>query len=246
MGRPRSRSTSSGRQAAAPASAPGFSRQRAAARAVHAAAAAKSAAGDASGTALDEAGRWGGRPASGALPAPCGRRGCRRSHGPPGQGWSGGRCGRGKSRKSTARCSADRWPITVPVAVFSAANRSTVPCRAQSKCAARAPRGSSAPPGRCAPGPGPAVSHPLISHNPQQTPPTGQQLDRRWRSPAQSPPGRRLGSGNPSGARAWRGEAGQAAAAHLWELLPAVLASQDAAEGLHSFVERRAGRFTGR
>jgi len=55
-----------------------------------------------------------------------------------------------------------------------------------------------------------------------------------------------LGSGNPSGARAWRGEAGQAAAAHLWELLPAVLASQDAAEGLHSFVERRAGRFTGR
>jgi len=47
-------------------------------------------------------------------------------------------------------------------------------------------------------------------------------------------------------ARAWRAEAKQAAAAHLRELLPAVLASQDAAERLRSFVERRAGRFTGR
>jgi hypothetical protein len=34
-----------------------------------------------------------------------------------------------KSRKSMARCWADRWPITLPVAVFSAANRSMVPCR---------------------------------------------------------------------------------------------------------------------
>ena len=47
-------------------------------------------------------------------------------------------------------------------------------------------------------------------------------------------------------ARAWHAEAKQAAAAHLRELPPAVLASQDAAEGLRSFVERRAGRFTGR
>jgi hypothetical protein len=55
-----------------------------------------------------------------------------------------------------------------------------------------------------------------------------------------------LGSGNPSQRRAWRAEAKQAAAAHLRELLPAVLASQDAAEGLRSVVQRRAGRFTGR
>ena len=34
-----------------------------------------------------------------------------------------------KSRKSIARCWADSFPITVPVAVFSAANRSIVPCR---------------------------------------------------------------------------------------------------------------------
>ena len=34
-----------------------------------------------------------------------------------------------KSRKSIARCWADSWPITLPVAVFSAANRSMVPCR---------------------------------------------------------------------------------------------------------------------
>ena len=34
-----------------------------------------------------------------------------------------------KSRKSMARCWADSLPITVPVAVFSAANRSMVPCR---------------------------------------------------------------------------------------------------------------------
>jgi hypothetical protein len=34
-----------------------------------------------------------------------------------------------KSRKSTARCWADSLPITWPVAVLTAANRSTVPCR---------------------------------------------------------------------------------------------------------------------
>ena len=34
-----------------------------------------------------------------------------------------------KSRKSIARCWADSLPITLPVAVFSAANKSMVPCR---------------------------------------------------------------------------------------------------------------------
>ena len=38
-----------------------------------------------------------------------------------------------KSRKSTARCWADSLPITVPVAMFSAANKSIVPCRTSSK-----------------------------------------------------------------------------------------------------------------
>ena len=35
----------------------------------------------------------------------------------------------GKSRKSTARCWAVSLLITLPVAMFSAANRSIVPCR---------------------------------------------------------------------------------------------------------------------
>ena len=34
-----------------------------------------------------------------------------------------------KSLKSSAACRAEVFPITLPVAVFSAANRSTVPCR---------------------------------------------------------------------------------------------------------------------
>jgi hypothetical protein len=35
----------------------------------------------------------------------------------------------GKSRKSTARCWADSLLITLPAAMFSAASKSTVPCR---------------------------------------------------------------------------------------------------------------------
>jgi len=59
-------------------------------------------------------------------------------------------------------------------------------------------------------------------------------------------PGAASVQGTLANAWAWRAEAKQAAAAHLRELLPALRASQDAAEGLRSFVERRAGRFTGR
>jgi hypothetical protein len=56
-------------------------------------------------------------------------------------------------------------------------------------------------------------------------------------------PGAAWVQGTLANARAWRAEAMQAAAAYLRELLPAVLASQAAAEGLRSFVERCAGRF---
>lgn len=45
---------------------------------------------------------------------------------------------------------------------------------------------------------------------------------------------------------AQRAEKEHAAAEHLRQLLPGVLASEDAAEGLQSFVERRPARFTGR
>lgn len=51
--------------------------------------------------------------------------------------------------------------------------------------------------------------------------------------------------GTLANARAWRADAERAAVAHLRELLPVVLGSEDAAEGLRSFIERRAGRFTG-
>jgi enoyl-CoA hydratase len=45
---------------------------------------------------------------------------------------------------------------------------------------------------------------------------------------------------------ACRGEHEDAAREHLAQLLPPMLASQDAAEGVRSFVERREARFTGR
>lgn len=45
---------------------------------------------------------------------------------------------------------------------------------------------------------------------------------------------------------ALRGGSQQEAAEHLRGLLPAVIASQDAAEGVQSFLERREARFTGR
>lgn len=47
-------------------------------------------------------------------------------------------------------------------------------------------------------------------------------------------------------ARAARAAAEQAAIAHLRALVPRVMASEDAREGLQSFLERREGKFTGR
>jgi len=80
----------------------------------------------------------------------------------------------------------------------------------------------------------------------QEVVPAGEQLDRAVaiaRAVAAQAP---LGvQGTLASARAWRAEAERAAVTHLRELLPAVLGSQDAAEGLRSFVERRTGRFTG-
>jgi len=77
----------------------------------------------------------------------------------------------------------------------------------------------------------------------QEVVPAGQQLDQPVAVAAQAPLGVQ---GTLANARAWRAEAKLAAAAHLGELLPAVLASQGAASGLRGFVERRAERFTGR
>src|SRR5215467_10332474 len=65
----------------------------------------------------------------------------------------------------------------------------------------------------------------------------------RWRSPARSPRRRRWVQGTLASAGAWRAEARQAAAGRLRELLPAVLAVEDAAGRLRSFAGRRAGRF---
>jgi hypothetical protein len=52
--------------------------------------------------------------------------------------------------------------------------------------------------------------------------------------------------GTLANARAARAAAEQAATEHLAALLPAILASDDAAEGVRSFLERRTAHFTGR
>lgn len=52
--------------------------------------------------------------------------------------------------------------------------------------------------------------------------------------------------GTLANARVARAAAEHGAVGHLFDLLPTVLASEDAAEGLRSFAERRKGRFRGR
>jgi len=52
--------------------------------------------------------------------------------------------------------------------------------------------------------------------------------------------------GTLANARTGRSAGPDAAREHLASILPSILASQDAAEGVRSFTERRAGRFTGR
>jgi len=80
----------------------------------------------------------------------------------------------------------------------------------------------------------------------QEVVPAGRQLDRAVELAklvaAQAPLGVQ---GTLANARVARAAAERAAVAHLAELVPGVLNSQDAAEGVRSFLERRAGRFTG-
>src|SRR5512132_3059350 len=75
----------------------------------------------------------------------------------------------------------------------------------------------------------------------------GRQLDRAVELArmvaAQAPMGVQ---GTLANARTARAAAERAAAEQLRELLPGILGSEDAAEGVRSFVERRAARFTGR
>jgi enoyl-CoA hydratase len=81
----------------------------------------------------------------------------------------------------------------------------------------------------------------------QEVVPTGRQLDRAIELAravaAQAPLGVQ---GTLANARAARAAAEQAATEHLAALLPAILASDDAAEGVRSFLERRTAHFTGR
>ncbi|WP_216210896.1 crotonase/enoyl-CoA hydratase family protein [Amycolatopsis aidingensis] len=82
----------------------------------------------------------------------------------------------------------------------------------------------------------------------QEVVPAGEQLERATELArviaAQAPLGVQ---GTLANARlAQRAESERAAADHLRELLPGILASEDAREGLQSFVERREARFTGR
>lgn len=81
----------------------------------------------------------------------------------------------------------------------------------------------------------------------QEVVPAGQQLERATelaRMIARQAP---LGvQGTLANARTGRERGQQAAAEELAALLPGILASEDAAEGVLSFIERRHGRFTGR
>lgn len=81
----------------------------------------------------------------------------------------------------------------------------------------------------------------------QEVVPAGRHVDRAvelaTRIAAQAPLGVR---GTLENARVARREGHDAAAAHLRSLLPAIMASDDAREGLQSFLERREARFTGR
>ena len=63
--------------------------------------------------------------------------------------------------------------------------------------------------------------------------------------PAHRPAGACGVQGTLANARAGRSHGPDAAREHLLSLLPGILHSQDAAEGLRSFTERREGRFTG-
>jgi enoyl-CoA hydratase/carnithine racemase len=80
----------------------------------------------------------------------------------------------------------------------------------------------------------------------QEVVPAGRQLDRAVELArlvaAQAPLGVQ---GTLANARVARAAAERAAVAHLAELVPGILNSQDAAEGIRSFLERRPGRFTG-
>ena len=76
--------------------------------------------------------------------------------------------------------------------------------------------------------------------------PAGQQLDRGGDRLRGGRSGAAWVHGTLANARAWRAEAKQAAAAHLRELLPACLRARTPPKGCAAFVERRAGRFTGR
>ncbi len=81
----------------------------------------------------------------------------------------------------------------------------------------------------------------------QEVVPAGQHVDRAVEIArhiaAQAPLGVQ---GTLANARAARAAAERVAVEHLRGLLPGIFASEDAAEGLRSFVERRKGSFTGR
>lgn len=81
----------------------------------------------------------------------------------------------------------------------------------------------------------------------QEVVPAGRHVERALeiarRIAAQAPLGVRATLAN---ARAARAAGEEAAVEHLRQVLPGILASDDAAEGMRSFVERRPGRFSGR